>query len=152
MSTYAGLTITIKGLDKDEFGQFIQESFSEDESKDEHWTLADTFGDHVINDWEYYAIGEHTLEPYGQIMTDSDVRWCPFTFLQDLIPLTEKYPNALVHIRVWHGDGDEGDDCNVNYFYVKNGKYFDPEIKVIVEEYSEEKLTPIKGSFYDQRF
>jgi hypothetical protein len=84
------------------------------------------------------------------MMTDSDIKWRPIEVLPALVPLTQKYPNALLKIRVHWADGDDGDDCAVSYNWVKDGKYFAPEIKVIVEDYDESKLIPIKGGLYDQ--
>ena len=141
MSTYASLTVSVYNLDESTFEAFIQETFLDGDS------LSNAFDSHVISDWEY--ITDDKSESFGLMMTDSDVKWRPFEVFPALIPLTEKYPEALLKFRIHWSDGDDGDDCTVSYCYVKNGKYFTPQIKVIVEEYDDSKLEPIKGGFYD---
>ena len=141
MSTYASLTISVYDLDESTFDAFIREPFLDDES------FFDMFEGHVVCDWEYLA-GDNG-EQFGQMLTDSDVKWRPFDVLPALGKLTEKYPEALVKIRVCWTNGDDGDDCRVSYCYVKNGKYFTPEIRIIVEEFDEAMMKPIAGGFYD---
>ena len=140
MSTCAALTITVHNLDETTFEVFIQEPFLDGDS------LSDAFDGHIISDWEYFIEGES--EPFGLMMTDSDVKWRAFEVLPALIPLTKKYPEVLLKFRIHWSDGDDGDDCAVSYCYVKNGKYFTPKIKVIVEEYDDSKLLQIEGGVY----
>ena len=144
MSTCASITMTITGLaNEKEYEQFINEQFYDGESLVSYWD------GNYADEWEFSTLDHDLKNSRYQMQTDSEVRWRPFDFYPALAPLTEKYPEVLIEIRVWWSGGDDGDDCNVSYTYLKNGKYFSPEIKVVVEQFSEDKLQPIKGGFYD---
>ena len=88
MSTCAALTISVHNLNETTFEAFIQEPFLDGDS------LSNAFESRVISDWEYLTDGES--EPFGLMMTDSDVKWRSFEVFPALIPLTEKYPKALL--------------------------------------------------------
>jgi len=84
MSTYAALTISVHNLDETTFETFIQEPFLDGDS------LSNAFEGHVISDWEYIIDDKH--EPFGLMMTDSDVKLRPFEVFPALIRSRKNTP------------------------------------------------------------
>ena len=132
MSRDCNIHLTITGLTEDQFDAFCLENWEGEE------TITSAFGNNEC----YYHDDE------GFLSTDYEATWDSFDYLMRLMPITKKYPKALLKFDIYYQSADENGLALI-IWYMRNGKFFAPKITVDIEEFNTRRLKPVEGSIYD---